>query len=301
MSEEFYSKGSLCTNSCEAKVSNAQTLPECPSENIKPIGINGPLVAKIPVVIAQPKVQIDVKAIIELEEPAIEIKRIKKNLFLTQCKLINIGDDKKGKLFLSGFIRKNIEYATANCTPSHDRAISGDIRHTTVDVPFECVTMVEFVNRPVFCKSGFVKETEIFLDKSNSCDICNQDIVGHNPCEKDFEHFECFSEKVFCELEDVKIFEEDLLKRPTQLSCEFPNLLVFDKFTEKMVIFVRIKLLQNQQVNIPSYSGSHNNYDDDKHKKQNGYTDKWPWLKHKHEKKNKHKYGNYHQQYKQND
>jgi len=69
----------------------------------------------------EPVIQVDVESVIQLEEPALEIKRVKKNLFITQCKLIDTGFDyeckgkRTGKLFLSGYVRKNIEYATADC------------------------------------------------------------------------------------------------------------------------------------------------------------------------------------------
>jgi len=158
---------------------------------------------------------------------------------------------KQGKLFVSGFVRKNIEYATVKCKCFEKGCISGDIRHTTCNIPFECVTMIDFVNPPEICKSGFSSEIEIFATKFNVCDPCAQPIIGRDPCEQDFKHFECFTEKVFCELEFAKIIEEDIHKNPTSLGRECPNEHVFDMLTEKMIIFIKLKLLQNQQVKIP--------------------------------------------------
>ena len=67
-----------------------------------------------------------------MKEPFFEIKRITKNVYLTQCKLLprsgKIGKDGtliSGKLFISGFVRKNIEYATADCVDKD--GISGRI------------------------------------------------------------------------------------------------------------------------------------------------------------------------------
>ena len=103
------------------RIISAQTLPLSSGVNIIPDGINGPLVVKVPVVLAQRNIQIDVEAEIKLKEPFFEIKRIKKNVVLTQCKLLPIsgrivdGVPITGKLFISGFVRKNIEYATADC------------------------------------------------------------------------------------------------------------------------------------------------------------------------------------------
>ncbi len=242
---------------CEAKVIDSKTLPECSNESFEPIGKNGPLVAKIPVVIAEPKIQIDVKAEIKLEEPALEIKRIKKNLFLTQCKLVSIWDDKhekskQGKLFIGGFVRKNIEYATVDCKCAEKGCISGDIRHTTCNIPFECVTMVDFINPPEIRKSGATSEVEIFTTKFNVCDPCSEAIIGSDPCQQTFNHFEAFTEKVFCELEFAKIIEADIHKNPKPLGYKNPNEHIFDTLVEKMIIYVKLKLLQNQQIKIPS-------------------------------------------------
>ncbi len=241
---------------CDREV-KAKTLPECTNVSFCPNGKSGPLIAKIPVVLAEPRIQIDVEAEIKLDEPAFEIKRIKKNLFLTQCRLITIRDRKQedkhkfGKLFISGFVRKNIEFATVDNSASPKGCVSGNIKHTTCNVPFECVTQIDFINPPEINRSGFTTEVETFAEKFNSCNICAHPILGHNPCEKEFESLEEFSEKVFCELESAQIFEADITKDGQPLvddcCCDF----TFQTLTEKMVIFLKLKLLQNQQVKIP--------------------------------------------------
>lgn len=78
----------------------------------------GPVVVKIPVVIAETNITIPVEATIKLDYPAIEIKRIRKNVYLTQSRVIPFSQDGvfgTGILFIAGFIRKNIEYATKTC------------------------------------------------------------------------------------------------------------------------------------------------------------------------------------------
>jgi hypothetical protein len=54
----------------------------------------------------------------------------------------------------------------------------------------------------------------------------------------------------FCELESAKIFEADIYDGFKSFPDCF-NEKTFESFTEKMVIFLKIKLLQNQQVKIP--------------------------------------------------
>jgi len=243
---------------CKSGVVKTETLVECSNNETIPNGINGPVVGKIPVVIAEPVVQIDVESVIELEEPAFEIKRIKKNLFITQCRLIDTGYNSTGKLFLSGYVRKNIEYATATCTCEKNKSISGDIKHTTVNVPFTCVTKIHYITPPHVCYQEQSKEMALYMDSIKGHEFCDQKIMGRSPCEQNFQHYECFNEKVYCELEDVRIYEDDLQKDPKPFGCGFPTENTFDCIVEKMVILVRLKLLQNQQVNIP---GKHQPHD----------------------------------------
>ncbi|MDP4144610.1 MAG: hypothetical protein Q8936_09075 [Bacillota bacterium] len=239
---------------CNAGSVKARTLTECSGQDIKPTGTKMPLVAKIPVVIAEKEVQIDVEATIELEKPAIEIKRIKKDLFLTQCKLIPMvgmkheDGNKFGKLFLAGFIRKNIEFATADCV--EEGVVSGEIKHTTVDVPFECVTAIEFDVPPVIRTRATTKEIELFKD-NNNCDCeCDEGVLSKVMCEQNFEDSIGFTEKPFCELEEVKIFEVDIHKDDCHMEHKHPKVKTFKNVVEKMVVFVTIKVLQVQQVKI---------------------------------------------------
>jgi len=214
---------------CErcGEIISAQTLPFGSGVNISPEGINGPLVAKIPVVLAQREIQIDVEAELKLKEAFLEIKRIKKNVFLTQCKLLPLsgriedGVPVSGKLFISGFVRKNIEYATADCVEK--KIVSGRIAHTTIDVPFTIVTEVFYVVPPL------VNVT-----------------VGDTTT---------FAETPFCELEGVRIIEEDLLRDPMNHPMN-AKVQVYNKVIEKMVVYINVKVLQVQQVNIPGVAGS---------------------------------------------
>ena len=75
----------------------------------------GPVTVKIPVVLTECTVTITVESSLKLEDVVLEIKHIRKNVYLNQCKLIPNSENGKpntGILFLDGFIRKNIEYST---------------------------------------------------------------------------------------------------------------------------------------------------------------------------------------------
>ena len=87
-----------------------------------------------------------------MESKAFEIKHIKKSVYVTQCHLIpnsQIGvDNTTGILYLEGFVRKNIEYATKNCM-TDDGIVSSSIKHTTAKVLFSTTTRVTFITPPV--------------------------------------------------------------------------------------------------------------------------------------------------------
>jgi len=234
-----------------ADVLESTTLLACPSQNQKIKFKSSGVIAKIPVVIAEPKIQINVESTIRLESPALEIKRIIKSLFLTQCELIPTDEKKSGKLFLSGFVRKNIEYATT--TNVRTGAISGDIRHTTVNIPFNCFAKIDFIEEPDFEKNEGPFQLEVI----------NCDGMGNNASEQNFIQTEKFNEKVFCELIEAKFREKDIILNPRAVSPQFPNIRVFDTFVEKMVIDVTIKVLQKQQVEIPKARKKDEHHDRD--------------------------------------
>lgn len=215
------------------------TLPICENVEFRPILSPTPVIAKIPVVLAERTVEVDIEAKIKLDHPAIEIKRIKKELFLTQCKLL----PRTGKLFLSGFVRKNIEFATAKCFS--DECVSGDIKHTTCKVPFECVTHIPFILGafPVFTPNVEPSLIQTFSPK----------LMGADPCEQDFESVQHFNEKIFCELVSVKFNEIDI-SCDDKKHCrgDHEGEFEFQKITEKLTAFITFKLLQFQQVRIGS-------------------------------------------------
>lgn len=211
---------------CKGAVVESNTLNEC-SNTCPPIYPH----YKVPVVIAEFTVQIDSESKIKLAEPAIEIKRIKKNVFLTQCRLLG----KTGKVFISGFVRKNIEYATVGSYSNS--ALCGDIRHTTVHVPFQCVTELKDMRTPQLQYNPSVKEI-IYWDEKN---------MGRCMKETDMASEEFFNEKVFCELVHASIHEADIIEDSEKLHY-LPVEHVFQNFIEKEVICLTIKLLQNQQV-----------------------------------------------------
>ncbi|MDD7792653.1 CsxC family protein [Clostridium sp. 'White wine YQ'] len=179
---------------------------------------------KVPVLLAVREVQVDLEACIELVDDVLEIKRVKKNVFLTECKLmVNCGkkdpcnkEKSFGKLFINGFIEKNIEYAVASHLEDCGKIMVGAIKHATVKVPFRCATEIEFLQKPVveFREPG--REIDFF--GNNRCNNmtnkviecgCGHEELGKLRCEVEFEDRVAFIERPFCRLVEARIFDND--------------------------------------------------------------------------------------------
>lgn len=214
----------------------------------------GPVVVKLPVVLAETNITIPVEATITLDQRAIEIKRIKKNVFLTQSRLIPFSQDNRpgtGILFVGGFIRKNIEFATQTCQTPGTANICGDIRQCTVHVPFNFTTRITFLRQPIFIESTTPSELEFFTSTLQGCDVCADPVIGRNPCDQNFSFTEFFNEKPFTELVRADITEIDIHKNPTS-NCQNPEEQRFTQLTEKIIVNLTLKVLQNQQVRVTS-------------------------------------------------
>jgi hypothetical protein len=226
------------TTSCDSKLLDSTTLNECDNKYYVPMGRTGPLVAKIPVVLSDVEIQIDVESEIRLEEAAFDIKTVDKHTFLTECKLI----PHTNKLFIAGFVQKNIQYSTVDCT--NKTSVSGKIQHTTVNIPFKCVTKIQFSKSPIYGK-----------DYKKRLNALDGNMLGKDQREDSWVHYSKPFEPVFCELECTKILETDIINKQCHSHNSSPKEETFQELIVKMVIFIRLKVLQNQQVNIPEPNG----------------------------------------------
>ncbi|MDF2539600.1 MAG: hypothetical protein K0S76_2621 [Herbinix sp.] len=224
-----------CSTECDAAVLSADTLTG--AENYP--WWKGDF--KIPRVLAEFVVQIDSESKIRLNEPAYEIKRIEKQIFLTQCRYI----PPTNKVFLEGYIRKNIEYAAKSCARGY--GIAGTIRDTTVHVPFKAYTKVDFHgNKPQIIPNPPAMVARYFDEKR----------MGKDIREADRSNIEIFNEPVFCELEWSAVYDADIDNKGKHIDG-FLNEEEFQEFTDKSVVYLCIKLLQKQQVCWPDYYKPH--------------------------------------------
>lgn len=223
-----------------------KTIETCKNDEVDIDSITG-VVAKIPVVLAELKVQINVSSFIKLPYPAIEIKDIKKRLKIVQCRLLQ----NTNMLFIKGFIRKNIDYSTKEC--SNYKSVCGYIKHCTVDVPFECTTPVTFNGtEPAEIEFNKRKEFEYFKEQElpnyypEKEQLLAGDLSEFNQISKEY-----FNELPYCELIKSKIveFDEYIKREPIDGKAPFEEK-EFEKIEEKMVIYLTLKILQKRQVKI---------------------------------------------------
>lgn len=180
------------------------------------------------VILAEVPLHINVEADICLPSPAQEIKHIRKNVFLTQCKAIPRFDPNGGgltaraDLFVEGFVHKNIQFS---------ESCNGFVRDFSVNVPFRCFTSLELNHFP-FCSSQ--KSNEITELRE-----MDKDGMGSNRCGFGSRTFENFNEPIKCKLINAEVNQFDIPKN-------FDRWGNFKELTEKVSVDLLLRLTQVQ-------------------------------------------------------
>ncbi|KXH80085.1 CsxC family protein [Sporosarcina sp. HYO08] len=193
-------------------------------------------IMKVPVVLAERALQIVVEANIPLTPAATEIKRVTKNVFLNQVKLVPVRFRRIGttdyfevtraKLFVAGFIRKNIEYSSSNC--------NGTLRDRIADVEFSGfaeLTQGDFETFPIIGISDSSKA--YFL---NECNDQSPRLDKYF-----FQNLVKYNEQPYGELLGANFYELDYSPTSVEPEGEFSTL------REKIVMDLYLKVLQVQQ------------------------------------------------------
>ncbi|KYG34198.1 Uracil permease [Bacillus gaemokensis] len=194
---------------------------------------------KIPVVLAERIIQIVVEANISLDPLAIEIKSVLKTVFLTHCKLVPVAFMSvpgtnyrrviRAKLFVEGYIRKNIEYTTQRC--------NGSVCNHIVNIPFSRfldLTAGDFITYPLLV--AFSDTTSHFSNPKNS---------SLSRLDKNFFRNAVFYNKQpYCELVRANFYEVDFSPCLTDMNESCSTL------RENIVLDLTLKVLQVQQVKI---------------------------------------------------
>jgi hypothetical protein len=227
---------------------DAETLGDCDNTPVALAPLTAGVVARLPVVLAELTVRFNVMSKIDLPEAAIEIKNIKKRIKITQCMLLQ----DTNILFIKGFVRKNIDYSTRNC--SNYSGVCGDIRHCTVDIPFECTTVVTFnYTTPAAPVVNTSTEFEYFRTNELPNNFAEKDhLLSGDLSEFNQISTEFFNDLPFCKLISSRIVEfDEYLHRERPRYSDLPiGEKLFTAIEEKMVITLRLQLLQDRPVAI---------------------------------------------------
>ena len=240
MNDGYAKQGKNCQPAKDHGVKSHQQIPVTDSPII-PVATPITPFFKIPVVLAERTLQIVVEADVSLYPPATEIKRVKKHVFLDQVKLVPVaftripGTDyftaTRAKLFVGGYIRKNIEYASADYNaPLQDRIANvrfsgfADLNAATGD----------FFNLPII---GISENAEAnFLNEKTQMDARLDKYF--------FQNLVKYNEQPYGELVAANFFELDFSPHSTYHDGSFHTL------REKIVLDLTVKVLQVQQVTI---------------------------------------------------
>lgn len=195
---------------------NNETLMECKSDLVKFKIRDGFIPVRIPVIITEITVNINIENVVDLERPISGIDSVGMKVKLGNCKLI----PQTNMLFLNGTVIKSIQYCEQR---SSINLLDGEVKNIIVNVPFKCVTKVKYIVKPIFYGSN----------KSLR-------IININD-ERTFIGSYREEEKICCELMHVK-FEESNEKDE---EMEFPK-----RLKQNMVMHVTIRLIQNQTLFI---------------------------------------------------
>jgi hypothetical protein len=216
-----------------------------------------PTIIRVPVTLAELEVESNLVANIHFPDPVLEIKDIKKRVKIVQCRLMTppattpTFSEGPFQLFLKGFVRKNIQYATP-CPNSTGECVSSEIRSLTADIPFECVTTVTLTSPALLPQ----------VNTRNEFDFFRAQDLGHGFPEKDQllssdlsqfhqESTQFYNQLPFCELlqSNITEWDEAVDRKPLPGNAPFEEG-TFQTVVEKMFLRFTIKILQNQQVAV---------------------------------------------------
>lgn len=239
----------------ECRVSS--NISESHNRSVSPQVSIGRIFTKVPVVLAELSLQLNLDAKITFPEPVLEIKDIKKRVVLTQCRLLL----PTNKLFVKGFVRKNIQYASPakEIAESTSKTVASDLHSFTADIPFECVTEIarnDFLTMPVMPKINKREEFDFGVTKSLPLGFPEKDkLLTSDLSQFHQESMQFYNELPFFELISSKIIEWDEAVDRMPLPDTAPlNEGYFTTVEEKMVLDICIKVLQHQQIRVTSTS-----------------------------------------------
>lgn len=223
---------------------------DCHKKPHKPDGLVE-IKTKVPVILAEEKLEVSVDSIIKFPEPVLEIKEIKKRVKLTQCRLLLPSN----KLFVKGYIRKNIQYASPSKEIKEvtENTISSDLHSLTVDIPFQYVTEVKhYLSPPVLPILNDAEEFDFHISKKLPSGYPEKDKL----LSSDLSQYHQISEQYYNELPYAELLSSHIIEWDEAIDREkFTGVSpigegIFTEIEEKMVVTIVVRILQEQTISM---------------------------------------------------
>jgi hypothetical protein len=184
------------------------------------------LISTLPIILAEVNIDIPIEFTFKLKNPALDIKNMKNDLYLTNSTLLpmnekhdNSSPTLSGKLFLEGFVRNKLDFSIARSI--NDNIINLDTECVIVYIPFKGTTKIQYKIPPVFSK---------------------EKVLG--------EYINSNTPPITCEIKEYKICETYTLLDKTPFNKDFPIEINFHTIKENIVINLSLTLLQKQDVDL---------------------------------------------------
>ncbi|MCB2293902.1 hypothetical protein LGK95_10250 [Clostridium algoriphilum] len=212
----------------------------------------GNLISTLPIIIAEKDIDIPIESTFRLKNAALDIKNMKKDIYLTNSKLIplhekeDISASLNGKLFLEGFVRNKLDFSVIKGV--NDSIINLDTECVIIYIPFKCTTLINYKVPPVFSK---VKDyIPIYI--SSNCLNVNKDFneyLSEKNTQRS-EYMNCDIRPLNCEIEQATIYETYSLIDKKPFSENFPLEMNFHTIKESILINLSLTLIQKQDIAI---------------------------------------------------
>lgn len=241
-------------NNC-VNLNQSASIEQCPNDPIDLPVFTGPRRIKVPVNLGEFVVTSHLSAKITFNDPVLEIKDIKKRVEIVQCRLMtNATAATDGAsvgpfpLFIKGFVRKNIQYASP-CYNSDGKCVTSEMKSLTTRVPFECTTMVE-LDAPVRLPE---------INERYEFDFARTKNLGTGYPEKDHFHSsdisqfhqqseQAYNDLPYCELVRNNIVEWDEATDRETFGEGPVGEGYFHNIIEKMTLNFTVRVLQEQSL-----------------------------------------------------
>lgn len=202
----------------------------CKSDPIIPIPNSGTFYIRVPVIIAEPLIHINIESIINLPKPAIYIKCIKRKIFIESCNLI----PEINKMFINGSVKKVIEYSET--MSSNNNIIEGQMKNITLDTPFNCTTDIKYITPPKAINKNYKNNVKAYSKKNDEQTFTE----SYNEIEK------IYGQIISVDFNELNIKEDKF--KPFNLDTIY----TFKTIRQILSINLAIRFLQNQTIKISS-------------------------------------------------